>query len=339
MTAGVPYQHLLATVAIDLGRTHCRLTDGRRHATVVRPGGVSLADPDGSERMTAVIVSGLTQLVDRLAAVAASRTPVPVPRGTVRRLAVAASGVVGAPGAAEDLAGRLAVRLGPLEVMVTGDIVAAHAGALDGGPGVVLVAGTGAVALGVAADGTWHRVDGHGPLLDDAGSGFAIGRAGLRAALRHHDGRPGGSAALARAARTIAPPSELVLTLQSSVDAIRDIAAFAPAVAQAARDGDPVASDIFVRAADELAATITAGILATCPASPRVALRGPVAAQHDLVGNRLSALVTSRFPDVDWVDTGHDALDGVLALLEDPDGIHQDLTTRHSGRPQAAATP
>ncbi|MYS50866.1 ATPase, partial [Streptomyces sp. SID6013] len=69
------------------------------------------------------------------------------------------------------------------------DAVTAHAGALGGRAGVVLAIGTGSVAVGIGADGTYARVDGWGPLLGDDGSGARIGTAGLRAALRAHDGR------------------------------------------------------------------------------------------------------------------------------------------------------
>ena len=76
----------------------------------------------------------------------------------------------------------------------------AHAGALDGEPGVVLIAGTGVVALAIGADGALRTADGWGPWLGDEGGGAWIGAAGLRTALRAHDGR-GRSTTLLDAAR------------------------------------------------------------------------------------------------------------------------------------------
>ena len=52
---------------------------------------------------------------------------------------------------------------------------AALLGAFDGGPGIVVIAGTGSTALGRAADGALCRVGGHGYLLGDEGSGYWIG--------------------------------------------------------------------------------------------------------------------------------------------------------------------
>lgn len=69
------------------------------------------------------------------------------------------------------------------------DVAAAHAGAFAGGPGVVLSAGTGAIAYG--ADETSERFysDGWGPLLGDEGSAYWIGVEALRAVCRAFDQR------------------------------------------------------------------------------------------------------------------------------------------------------
>ena len=53
-----------------------------------------------------------------------------------------------------------------------------------------MAAGTGTVCVARRGE-RLVKVDGWGSLLGDAGSGFAIGRAGLDSALRHADGRGG----------------------------------------------------------------------------------------------------------------------------------------------------
>ena len=60
----------------------------------------------------------------------------------------------------------------------------------DDGVGVALIAGTGSVAFGRAADGRTIRCGGWGYLLGDEGSGYAIGRAALRLAPRRFRSRP-----------------------------------------------------------------------------------------------------------------------------------------------------
>ena len=87
------------------------------------------------------------------------------------------------------------------------DAVTAYAGALGQRPGAVVAAGTGMIALGTDLDGAgWRRADGWGHLLGDCGGGAWIGRAGLEAAMRAHDGRAGGSAALLARAEAVFGP-------------------------------------------------------------------------------------------------------------------------------------
>jgi N-acetylglucosamine kinase len=67
------------------------------------------------------------------------------------------------------------------------DFVIAYWGAAEGEPGVIVSAGTGAVAYGRNAEGKTWRVDGRGFLLGDSGSGFDIGRMALWYTARQLD--------------------------------------------------------------------------------------------------------------------------------------------------------
>ena len=69
------------------------------------------------------------------------------------------------------------------------DVVAAHAGAFAGDPGIVVSAGTGAITLGADEFGEQFYADGWGPLLGDEGGGYWIGVEALRAICRSLDGR------------------------------------------------------------------------------------------------------------------------------------------------------
>jgi N-acetylglucosamine kinase-like BadF-type ATPase len=69
-------------------------------------------------------------------------------------------------------------------VRIETDAFIAYVGALGLKPGVLLIAGTGSIAIGRKADGTMIRVGGWGPHFGDEGSGFWIGREAVRAALR-----------------------------------------------------------------------------------------------------------------------------------------------------------
>ncbi|HSE93129.1 MAG TPA: BadF/BadG/BcrA/BcrD ATPase family protein [Methylomirabilota bacterium] len=136
----------------------------------------------------------------------------------------------------------LARRLAPLarRVLALSDAEAAALGALSGRPGVLLLAGTGSIAIGHDALGRWRRAGGLGPLLGDEGSAFWIGHEWIRATV--DDG---------------APPARRIAR---TPDAIARIAARAPAVLRAARAGDRRARAI-VREAQRHLARLAASVV------------------------------------------------------------------------------
>jgi N-acetylglucosamine kinase-like BadF-type ATPase len=73
------------------------------------------------------------------------------------------------------------------DVHVTTDSAVALEAAVGGGTGVVLVAGTGSMALGRDAAGHTARAGGMGPLVGDEGSAFDIGRRAVAAVGRARD--------------------------------------------------------------------------------------------------------------------------------------------------------
>ncbi|EFE72704.1 conserved hypothetical protein, partial [Streptomyces filamentosus NRRL 15998] len=133
-----------------------------------------------------------------------------------------------------ELPGALADALGVRRVALAADAVTAYAGAVGQRPGAVVAGGTGMIALGTDLK-EWHRADGWGHLLGDSGGGAWIGRAGLDAAMRAHDGRRGGSAALLDRLRAVfGPAEELPGLLYPRSDRPAVLASFAPEVAACA---------------------------------------------------------------------------------------------------------
>jgi N-acetylmuramic acid 6-phosphate etherase len=257
-------------LAVDLGKTSCRAAAaGRRAEGAGAPG---LAAPDGVRAAQAAILAVAREL------------------GPVDEVIVGAAGALATPDAARALGDALLVSLRAQRVAVTSDAVIAHAGALDGQPGVVLIAGTGVVALAIAADGALRTADGWGPWLGDEGGGAWIGAAGLRAALRAQDGR-GPSTTLLDAARARFGAPE---TWPAQLTGAAAVASFAPDVLAA--DRDAVALAIVGAAAEALAATVRAiGV-------------GPVAMVGGLAG------VDALREQLDVVPAAGDALDGALRL-------------------------
>jgi len=384
-------------VAVDGGRSRCRAAvvgvDGRPGPVAEGPGLPSLAGPaavDGIiETLGATIASAVVTA-------AAARHEV----GQVEVVSAGLAGLLGTRDVAPAVAARLHERLGAARIVLCGDVVAAHAGALpDPDGGVVLVAGTGAVAFGAvpvkvperAGDpagagpqavagavagagspavaggaggpgdqrearpglgmagpgavgpggygpggvgvggagpggGVWTFdsavacVDGWGHLLGDVGSGFWVGRRGLDAALRAHDGRSGGSPLLARLVeRDVGPLDHLPeIAARAGAGPVAAIASFSAQVAEAAAAGDDVARYIWLEAATALADSAVACARRLYPGSSTpVAVSwvgGLFHAPDPLLLDPFLARVRSTFPAADLMPPAADALTGAARL-------------------------
>ena len=127
-------------------------------------------------------------------------------------------------------------------------------------PGCVLIAGTGSICYGKNAAGETFRSGGGGHIIDDPGSGYALGRDALAAALQTEDGRLSENALHAAVMDAVGGGS-----FRSILDFVYfshrdkgDIAALAPLVLQCAERGDGVSLDILHRGADELGRLVSA---------------------------------------------------------------------------------
>ncbi|MGW4704273.1 N-acetylglucosamine kinase [Streptomyces sp. NPDC004285] len=209
------------------------------------------------------------------------------------------------------LPGAFAEAWGVRRLVLAADAVTAYAGALGQRPGVVVAGGTGLIALGTDLT-SWRRADGWGHLLGDCGSGAWIGRAGLEAAMRAHDGRRGGSEALlARAEKVFGPAAGLAGVLYPRTDRPAVLASFAPEVGDCAAT-DPVAAGILARAGRHIAEAAEAA----CPAEPgaAVALTGGLFKMGEPLLAPLRAALGELLPTARPVAPAGDPLAGAVAL-------------------------
>lgn len=161
---------------------------------------------------------------------------------------------LGFSGGAEDKAALSREIIHSPLIKVTHDAEIALAGAMEGAPGIVIIAGTGSIAFGRNAQGRTARAGGWGYIFGDEGGAFDIARRALRAALRFEEGW-GPSTALREgllAATGAGSANELLHRFYGSV-ARNTIAGLAPLVDKAAETGDDVAQAILAEAAGQLA--------------------------------------------------------------------------------------
>jgi N-acetylglucosamine kinase-like BadF-type ATPase len=137
---------------------------------------------------------------------------------------------------------------------------AAFAGGLAGGPGVVLIAGTGTLCFGRDKTGREWRASGWGSLFGDEGSSYWIAIQGVRAALRGCDGRAPATSLgeLLFPMLGVTGPEHLLSSARSDRWTRSELAALAPVVIDAAQQGDAAAREVTRRAVLNLTEAVAA---------------------------------------------------------------------------------
>jgi N-acetylglucosamine kinase-like BadF-type ATPase len=140
------------------------------------------------------------------------------------------------------------------------DMVCGWAGALAGGDGVNIVAGTGSIAYG-EYKGRAARAGGWGELFSDEGSAYWVAREGLQLFSRMSDGRSPRGPLHERVREHFALQEDLDLCAAvygTDVGQRSRLAQLSKVVAEAAAAGDPAARELFLRAAREMIELIDA---------------------------------------------------------------------------------
>ena len=161
---------------------------------------------------------------------------------------------------------------GPWDRVEVGpDALAALMSVTLGKPGVVVIAGTGSVALSTDGEGNVYKVGGWGWLVDDEGGGFYLGREGIRRALMAYDGRGPATLLAELVERALGASSleDVVDRIALGELGVREIAMLAPTVIEAYRRGDEVAAEILRDACRSLA-------VAAAAAAKKAGLKGGV---------------------------------------------------------------
>ena len=187
-------------------------------------------------------------------------------------------------------------------VYLDNDAMLTLKGSSGANQGVILVAGTGSIACGIAKDGREVRVGGWGYRIGDEGSGYFIGKAALAHILRAYDGReePSGISAAVLRELSLADEAELITWVYGSQSMVHRIAALTSVIVRLAEAGDYRALEIVQQASHELAEMALAvvrklGLLGT---SFTLFLCGGVL-QNTVVHRQVVELVASKCKEVE----------------------------------------
>ena len=225
----------------DAGGSHSTVVVGTRSDVLGRADGPGAAmRPSGAAKSAAV----LAETARRAAAAAGLHLP-------VERAVVGAAGAGRAQEQRELEAALLEAGVAR-EVRVLADGEVALATAFGTGPGILVNAGTGSIAYARDPAGALHRAGGYGWQLGDEGGGYWLGRRALDVAARAQDGRGEGSTLLARLLRALGLQHFDDLVRWTATATPTQMAALAPHVLNAAREGEGVARQAVDDAAREL---------------------------------------------------------------------------------------
>jgi N-acetylglucosamine kinase len=138
-------------------------------------------------------------------------------------------------------------------------VIAVYAATL-GKPGIVVNAGTGSFAAGIGPKGETIRAGGWGNIVDDEGSAYDIGKLGIRAALRTHDGREPRTAIrkLLMSGMRLRNLEDVIYDIYEKPMTVDEISAISRLVARAADGGDKIARGIFAYEGRVLANLVSA---------------------------------------------------------------------------------
>ncbi len=145
------------------------------------------------------------------------------------------------------------------KLVVTSDAAIALDAAFEGDHGIVLIVGTGTIAIAKTPKGDFVRCGGWGIELSDEGSGAWIGREGLTAMARAFDGRGKWTAfadMMIKFFPTINPDLPRTFVAAYNERAF-DYSTVTPFVMECATNGDEVCMEIIERAATNLMANVT----------------------------------------------------------------------------------
>jgi glucosamine kinase len=270
---------------------------------------------------------------DALAAVLSAVDSADVVGGVVAMAGSAGGGRARAQAAATR-AWRQAGLAGAVEVVT--DLEAAFAAGTPMPAGVLLIAGTGAVAARFDDHALIRRADGYGWLAGDEGSAVWLGRAAVRAVLRALDGRGpdtalvellgGGHGSAEDRAEDSAEDRAQALVAATFAGPPAALGRFAPMVSAAAAGGDAVARAIVAEGAAALLHS-----LKTVAGPPPVVLAGGLLLNSGPVADAVLAGVREHFGVPPCFAADGAAGAAALAIARHtgrpvPDEVHRRLT-------------
>ena len=208
------------------------------------------------------------------------------------------------------------------ETVVHSDAAIALDDAFGDGPGVMLIVGTGSMALGRGPTGRTARAGGWGPILGDEGSGAWLGRRALGSVAAASDKREPETALTNSILAACEVPDVHGLIAWAAAATPSDFAGLVGTVVEVANNGDLRANALIALAIEELSLhvrSVSRELFGDERAAVPVALAGGMMTAGSLIRRRLEHRLKSSVPggsihEVE-VNAARGAVRGALRLL------------------------
>lgn len=201
------------------------------------------------------------------------------------------------------------------DLLVISDAELAVEGAFEGAPGIVMIVGTGSIAIGKIQKEKFVRCGGWGIELDDEGSGAWIGREGLTAVVRALDGR-GKPTKLTNLLAELFPTINIEqprTIVKAYLERSFEYQMLTPSVMKCAEENDEVCLEIIQRSSYHLMELLEAIQVNFKSKTIPVALMGGIIDANTLLAKLLDDRIKNH-PKFTRIKPKGNALDGAISL-------------------------
>lgn len=201
------------------------------------------------------------------------------------------------------------------DLLIYNDSVTALVGANGEKKGAMVISGTGSIVLGIDKSGKSHRVGGWGHIIDDAGSGYAIARDGLKKIVESYDGREDNTEIWEVISKklNISHVGELISFIYNTDIKKHDIANLAPCIIDLYKI-DAVAKKVIDNAVRDLCKMIGALANKMNEEDFSLGLSGSILLKSDVIRKLFSKEIEKKYPDIHIHLPKENAATGALIL-------------------------
>lgn len=202
------------------------------------------------------------------------------------------------------------------EINFVGDHEGALYGALGKSEGIVLISGTGSICFGKNIDGVKSRSGGWGHIIDDEGSGYAIGRDILSAAVQSYDKRIPKSILYDMVLEKIDGKSveDIIYYTYKKAAGKKDIASLAPLLLDALKKEDSQAIAISNKAAIELVKLVVPISHELQLQQGEIALMGGILTHYPVIREKVVHLLHNELPELKVIEAKSDCVTGAAFI-------------------------